>query len=80
MPLLVGNGSALATAAYFGTRDTVELLIPEGALVNLPLQDGSFANALSAAERVLDSRPWEDGPAYGRTEGRNGSSSKILGL
>ncbi|KAJ6035889.1 NACHT nucleoside triphosphatase [Penicillium herquei] len=59
MPLIYGgHGSALATAAYFGRKDIVAFLISEGAIVNLPLQDGSFANALKAAEKVYDTSNW----------------------
>ncbi|PYH97184.1 hypothetical protein BO71DRAFT_427391 [Aspergillus ellipticus CBS 707.79] len=58
MPLLVGQGSALATAAYLGRKDIVKFLISEGALVNLLLQDGSSANALEAAEEELHTVKW----------------------
>lgn len=44
------RGNALAASAYHGRLDNVEILIEEGALVNLDLGDGWFANALEAAK------------------------------
>ncbi|KAJ5501516.1 hypothetical protein N7453_006333 [Penicillium expansum] len=59
MPLLIsGCRSALVTPAYFGRKDTVAFLISEGAILNLPSQDGSFANALKAAEKYHDTPNW----------------------
>jgi ankyrin repeat protein len=46
-------GSALATAAYFGHVECVEILIDLGASVDLILEYGTFRTALQAAEAVV---------------------------
>jgi hypothetical protein len=64
-------GSALATAAYWGWEECVEILIKAGAMVHLKLENGPFRNALEASkadilEEDLNRVSWSS--KYGKTQ------------